>query len=128
MCSSDLFPSHDKIIKKTKSAKKVVATNHSGDLTNTLESRRASFMNRGLEVLGSGLNERKAIASLWSVLKSHKPEMDNELFNTLANLFKKPVTAKTEAKVGCKVGDKKVESKVKKMSKVVNFSKSNPKK
>lgn len=69
-----------KIIKKTKSAKKVVANKPSGDLTNTLESRRTSFMNRGLEVLGSGLNERKAIASLWSVLKSHKPEMDNELF------------------------------------------------
>ena len=83
---------------------------------NTLETiSQHAFMKRGMEAVGSGLNQRKLLQSLWAAIQANKGNA-SALLNTLE------ASAKPEANAEDKPAfTKKDKPFVKKMDKVVKF-------
>jgi rubrerythrin len=95
-----------------------------GNLESTMEElslNKHQFMKLGMEALGSGLNERKLLLSLWDAIKENKGNA-KALLNTLEAAVKDPEAKDELVKVADKV-KKDSKKSIKKMDKVVKFSK-----
>jgi hypothetical protein len=111
-------------------------------LAQTMEASttKREFVKAGMEALGSALNTRKLLLSLWDAIKENKPGSSKTLLNTLEAAIKDPTgkkaaalkakeeakAAKFEKKPEAKPEVKKIkklENKVKKLDKVVKFAK-----
>jgi len=127
------FPKITKTAIKEKNKVPATGAPSAKSLAQTMESAttRHEFMKSGMEALGSALNTRKLLLSLWDAIKENKPGSATSLLNTLEAALKPekaPVATAPEAKKEEKKptkGKKKLETKrIKKLDKVVKFSKS----
>jgi hypothetical protein len=83
--------------------------------------QKREFMNAGMEALGSALNTRKLLLSLWAAMKEQKPNA-KELNNTLEGALKVKDSEKKAPKRELPTQRKRLESpRVKKIEKTVKL-------
>lgn len=94
-------------------------------LAMTMENAKSrhEFMKAGQEALGSALNTRKLLLSLWDAIKENKPGSSKTLLNTLEAALKPKAVEEKKVAEKPKVKSKKLENKkTKKLDKVIKFS------
>ena len=118
------LPKVTKANPKTTGKVKAAGKPSAKSLAMTLEASKTKhdFMKVGQEALGSALNTRKLLLSLWDAIKENKPGSSKTLLNTLETALKPEAVEEKKSADKPKSKAKKLENKkIKKLDKVIKF-------